>query len=94
MRYGLAKRYKIRATVHSIMGTCNQAHKLGQEFIIGRWTPKGICMSAFGSLYPAIRVLQYGGSFPWEEDPDVTFIPCPDAKNQVVFRIERLTEEA
>jgi uncharacterized repeat protein (TIGR04076 family) len=90
----MKNRNKIRVTVHSILGTCNQAHKVGQEFIIDRWTQKGICLTAFGSLYPAIRVLQYGGSFPWDKDPNVTYIPCPDAKNQVVFRIERLHQEA
>ncbi len=81
-------------TVHAIVGTCDQAHRVGQEFVVGRWSPKGICMSALGSLYPAIRVLQYGGAYPWDEDPRITFIPCPDPKNRVVFRIERLEEEA
>lgn len=88
----MGKRYKIRVSVHSVHGTCHQAHKVGQEFIIGRWSPKGICMSAFGSIYPAIRVLQYGGSFPFEKNPNAAHIPCPDAENQVVFRIERLGE--
>ena len=90
----MSKRHKIRATVESVAGKCNQGHRVGQEFIIGAWTPKGICLSAFGSIYPAIRVLQYNGFFPWDEDPNVTYIPCPDAKNQVKFRLERQEEEA
>ena len=89
----MKKRHKIRVTVHSVSGTCNQAHKVGQEFIIGRWTQKGICLTAFGSLYSPIRVLQYGGSFPWDKDPNVTYIPCTDPINKVVFRIERLSEK-
>ena len=89
----MSKCHRIRATVESVAGKCELGHKVGQEFIISAWSPKGICMSAFGSIYPAIRVFQYKGIFPWDEDPNVTYVPCSDAKNQVLFRLERQEEE-
>jgi len=55
-------------------------------------TPEGLCIFAFGSLLPFITPLMYGGSFPWEKDPDMTTVACPDAENPVVFEIRRLRD--
>jgi len=35
-----------------------------------------------------------GGSFPWEENPDVAHICCPDHLNRTVYKIERMEEVA
>jgi uncharacterized repeat protein (TIGR04076 family) len=34
----------------------------------------------------------FGGSFPWEKDPDVTTVACPDPDNPVVFELRRLRQ--
>jgi hypothetical protein len=31
----------------------------------------------------------WGAEFPWDEDRDVTDVPCVDSKNQVVFELKR-----
>jgi len=31
----------------------------------------------------------WGAEFPWDEDRDVTTVPCVDEKNQVVFELKR-----
>ena len=62
--------------------------------MIDQTTPAGICLSAFNSLNPAIQVLKYGGSFPWEENPAVAYICCPDHVNRTVYKIERTEEVA
>ena len=83
-------RYEIAVKVVSQEGTCFNGHKVGDEWVIGSKTPEGMCQSAWVSLYPAARVLMFGGSFPWGDDPDVTTIACPDPKNPAVFELRRL----
>jgi len=86
----MAERYEVLVKVVSQKGTCVHEHKVGDEWVIGRKTPEGICLSAFDALLPNARVLMFGGSFPWETDPDVSTVACPDAKNPVVFELRRL----
>jgi len=86
----LAESYDIAIKVISQKGTCDAGHKVGDEWVIAGKTPEGICLSAFSVLYPSARALRFGGSFPWETDPDVTTAACPDANNPVVFELRRL----
>jgi uncharacterized repeat protein (TIGR04076 family) len=80
---------EVRARVISQKGTCAAGHKLGDEFVIGEKTPPGLCVWAFYSLFPFASALQFGGSFPWEDDPDRTTVACPDPTNPVVFELRR-----
>ena len=75
------------ARVISQKGTCAAGHKVGDEFVIGQETPPGMCAWAFYALFPFAQVLQWGGSFPWEEDKSKTFVACPDPTNPVVFEL-------
>ena len=86
----MAERYDVVAKVVSQKGTCAAEHKVGDEWVIGRKTPDGVCLSAFQALLPSTRVLMFGGVFPWESDPDVSRITCPDAENPVVFELKWL----
>ncbi|MCX5990759.1 MAG: TIGR04076 family protein [Chloroflexi bacterium] len=80
---------EIIARVISQKGTCSAGHRLGDEFVIGEKTPPGMCPWAFYTLFPFAGVLQFGGSFPWEDDKDRATIACPDAGNPVVFELRR-----
>ncbi len=84
------KRYQVIARIESIKKTCPNGHKVGEEFLFDRKSPAGICLSAFDVILPYVRVLQFGGSFPWEENPDEILIACPDCENQTVFRLIRV----
>ena len=86
----MAERYEVVAKVISQKGTCAAEHKVGDEWVIEGRTPGGMCLSAFSALFPSLRVLMFGGAFPWETDPDVTTVACPDAENPVVFELRRL----
>ena len=70
-------------------GTCAAGHRVGDEFVIGDKTPLGVCSWAFYTLFPFAEVLQYGGSFPWEDDPNRATVACPDPGNPVVFELRR-----
>jgi uncharacterized repeat protein (TIGR04076 family) len=81
---------EIVARVISQKGSCEAGHKVGDEFTIGiAATPPGMCPWAFHTLFPFAEVLQYGGAFPWEPDPDKTTVACPDPTNPVVFELRR-----
>jgi len=80
---------KVIARVISQKGTCEAGHVVGDEFVMGQETPSGICSWAFCTLFPFAEVLQFGGSFPWEKDPDKATIACPDPENPVIFELRR-----
>ena len=82
----------VRVKVISQKGHCEAGHKVGDEWLVGEKTPQGMCIFAFASLLPFMTPLMFGGSFPWEKDPDVTTAACPDADNPVVFELRRLRE--
>jgi uncharacterized repeat protein (TIGR04076 family) len=86
----MAEMYDVAARIVSQKGTCGAQHKVGQEWVIGGKTPDGICLSAFNAIFPAVRVLMFGGSFPWSDDPDTATAACPDAANPVVFELKRV----
>ncbi len=89
----MAERYNVKVRVISQKGTCAIGHKVGDDFIISRTTPEGICLSAFNAFFPAMRTLMFGGTFPWSEDPDTATAACPDAENPVVFELRRISSE-
>jgi uncharacterized repeat protein (TIGR04076 family) len=84
--------YKVRVKVISQKGTCEVGHKVGDEWVIDGKPPEGLCLFAFGSLLPSLTPLMFGGSFPWEKDPDRTTVACPDPDNPVVFELRRLRD--
>ncbi len=79
----------IIARIISQQGTCEAGHKVGDEFVIGQTTPDNMCSWAFCAVFPFAQVLQFGGSFPWEADPDKATVACPDPANPVVFELRR-----
>jgi len=81
---------KVSAKVILQKGTCAASHKVGDEFPINDTTPSGMCSWAFYTLFPFASVLKYGGSFPWEDDPDKSIVACPDPANPVVFELRRV----
>jgi uncharacterized repeat protein (TIGR04076 family) len=82
--------YKIIARVVSQKGSCSAGHKVGDEFVLGEKTPPGLCSWAFNSLFPFAEVLKFGGTLPWEKDPDKTTVACVDPDNPVVFELRRI----
>ncbi len=86
----MSERYEVIATVKSIKGKCPLEHFEGEQFRLGSKTPRGLCASAYVAIHPSARVLEFGGKFPWDSDPDCTEICCPDPGNPVVFELRRV----
>ena len=55
--------YDVTVKIVSQKGHCTAGHKVGEEWVVGPHTPAGICVSAFNSLIPTIRVLRYNGFY-------------------------------
>jgi len=51
--------------------------------------PGGMCGLAFNAIYPVALALQYGATFPWQEDPDVIQLSCPDTEVNNCFELRR-----
>jgi uncharacterized repeat protein (TIGR04076 family) len=64
----------------------------GQEFIVGEdgKMPDGFCTSAWFSIYPSVRLLSFGGNFPWYEEKGVAVNCCNDGLRPVIFKLERI----
>jgi len=80
--------------VVSQKGICMAGHKEGEEWLVNgredRWRSPPICIFALGALMPSLQLLMYGGSFPWERDPNVIVGACTDVNNPVLFELRRL----
>ena len=86
----MAKQYKVVARVARKKGTCPLGHKVGDEFEIGDYTPNGMCSWALYAIFPFATALQFGGNFPWEDNPGKAIAACPDSENPVVFELRRV----
>ena len=83
-------KYKVSVEIVNILeeGKCPSGHKIGEKFEYPEDRGK-ICPSAFHSIYPYIRVMESGGTFPFFDEPNAHLACCPDYKRPVVFKISR-----
>lgn len=78
---------KIVVTV--VGGKCQGGHhKVGDRFEIESVTPQGICLGAWGSVFPCVMVLDCNGEFPWEDVKTKARIHCPDPKG-IILEVEK-----
>jgi uncharacterized repeat protein (TIGR04076 family) len=68
---------------------CHIGHKIGQEWNFNWVTPPEMCGLAFNTLYPIALAFQFGATFPWQEEPDVITITCPDVEVNNIFELRR-----
>jgi uncharacterized repeat protein (TIGR04076 family) len=90
---------KVVMKVTSVKGTCEVGHRVGQDFDLSRevtlaysGNPQAICPALYYAIYPNLRLLRFGGSLPWEKDPDEAYVACPDPLNPVVVQLKRVKE--
>lgn len=78
--------------VRVVEGTCQGGyHKIGDTFEIDyddALTPEGMCLGAFGSVFPYVMILLGDGEFRWEKTKSTTRIHCADPKG-IILEIER-----
>jgi uncharacterized repeat protein (TIGR04076 family) len=84
-----AKQYEIVIKLLRNNRPCHSGHKIGDEWVFDYMTPGGICSLAYNAIYPVALALKFGAQFPWQKDPDVITISCPDQDVQNIFEIRR-----
>lgn len=85
-----AARREVRMRIVSIRGKCPNGHRVGEEYVVGRKTPAGICLGSFGACLPYLSALRYGASFPFEKEKGTISVGCPDPENEVVWHLTAL----
>jgi uncharacterized repeat protein (TIGR04076 family) len=83
------KQYEVVIKLIANNMPCHCGHKIGDERVFNYFTPPNMCSLAHNALYPAALALSVGGTFPWQEDPDVLILSCPDAEVNNVFELRR-----
>ncbi len=83
------KQYEVVIKLLSNQHPCHAGHKIGDEWVFDYFTPPGMCSMAYNALYPTALALSIGGTFPWQQDPNVITISCPDAEVHNVFELRR-----
>jgi uncharacterized repeat protein (TIGR04076 family) len=83
------KQYEVAIKLVGNQQPCHSGHEIGDEWTFNFQPPQGLCMFAYNSLFPFALVLKTGGTFPWQEDPDVITVCCPDSEVVNVFELRR-----
>jgi uncharacterized repeat protein (TIGR04076 family) len=84
------KEYDVQVKLVGNQRPCHVGHKVGDEWLFQYKIPEGMCFLAYNSIFPFLTVLKYGGTFPWQEDPDVVMASCPDSEVVNVFELRRV----
>ena len=74
-------------------GPCDIGLIPGTEWVVSEGCPEGLCTLAYNAMFPMIFALQSGGTFPWQEDPDISFASCPNPNVNNVYEIRRLPKK-
>ena len=82
-------RPNIRITVESVANGCSIGLKEGETWLITNRTPGGMCLAAYGMLYPYVRTLRYGGG----GERKYSRVSCPDSSHNVVYKVEPVPAE-
>ncbi len=84
------KVYKIVGTIKDVKGQCNAKHKKGDVIELSGHDSGGLCGFFYHDIFPSIITLQFGGTFPWSQDPDIVELECPDRFNVVKIELKRV----
>lgn len=83
------KMYDVSIKLIGNRSPCHIGHKIGDEWTFNWTTPANMCGLAFNTIYPIVLAFQYGATFPWQKEPDVITITCPDVEVNNIFEIRR-----
>ena len=87
------KDYRVVIKLIGNQNPCHSGHQIGDEWVFDYMTPPGMCSLAFNAIYPVALALQFGATFPWQDDPDVITLSCPDHEVNNVFELKRIPKQ-
>ncbi|MEW5919922.1 MAG: TIGR04076 family protein [Bacillota bacterium] len=85
--------YKITGRITEVKGECSWGHKAGDCFALSCYDTANLCGFFYHDIFPVIKLLQFGGSYPWGDDKDRVEVECCDRLNAVKMELVRLRED-
>ncbi len=83
---------RVVAKVIEKQGDCTIGMDIGDEFDLSIHKCGDFCGYFFHNIFGWVKTLQFGGTFPLFEDPDVQVWECPNANNRVKVELRRIKE--
>jgi len=83
------KEYVVTIKLISNKSPCHSGLKIGDTWTFDYAPPQDLCGFAYNSLFPFAIALKTGGTFPWQSDPDVVTVACPDGDVANLFELRR-----
>lgn len=87
------KEYDVVIKLIGNKSPCHSSHQVGDEWVFQYMTPGGMCSLAYNAIFPMALSLQFGATFPWQNDPDIVRVCCPDTEVQNIFELRRIPKE-
>ncbi len=81
---------KVVARIVSKEGNCTIGMEIGDEFELSTHRCGDFCGLFYHQIAGWIKVLQFGGSMPFFEDPDTQTWICPNRNNRVKVELKRI----
>ncbi len=83
---------KVVAKVIETQGDCTIGMKVGDEFELDVHRCGEFCGYFYHNIFGWVKTLQFGGTFPMGDDPDVQVWDCPNPMNRVKVELRRIKE--
>lgn len=80
---------KVVAKVLDMQNDCTIGMKPGDEFELGVHRCGEFCGYFYHNILGWVKTLQFGGTFPLGDDPDVQVWECPNPNNRVKVELRR-----
>lgn len=81
---------KVMAKIIDTKGDCTIGMQVGDEFELSTHKCGEFCGFFYHNILGWVKTLQFGGTFPAFEDPDVQVWECPNANNRVKVELRRI----
>lgn len=81
---------KVMARVIETKSNCTIGMKPGDEFELSTHKCGDFCGLFYSNIAGWVKTLQFGGTFPLGEDPDVQVWDCPNPNNRVKVELRRV----
>jgi uncharacterized repeat protein (TIGR04076 family) len=84
--------HKVVGKVLEMQNNCTIGMKPGDEFDLSIHKCGEFCGIFYHNIHNWITTLQFGGTFPIGDDPDVQVWDCPNPMNRVKVELRRVKE--
>ncbi|WP_022665807.1 TIGR04076 family protein [Desulfospira joergensenii] len=81
---------KVVARILETKRDCTIGMKPGDEFELSTHKCGDFCGLFYSNIAGWVKTLQFGGTFPMGEDPDVMVWDCPNPNNRVKVELKRI----